>query len=82
VENMPEPLFFGKSGADAIAKYFASICRIITKYQDKLKQAIDLTRDAGHITADQAIAAKAFIDAATATCAIFQIVAKHSGFTG
>lgn len=70
----------GRTGSDAIAIALAAICRTILKYHVKLDAFIDAQVTAGHITSGDAVQAHAFIDAATATCAIFQVLAQYSGF--
>jgi hypothetical protein len=72
--------FFGKNGSDAVAFALTHICRVIIRYHMKLDAAIDQAVTDGIITSDQATAAHLFVDTATVTCGIFQLVAKNSGF--
>lgn len=70
----------GKTGADAIAQALKHICRILVKYQAKLQALIaDLVTD-GTLTAPQAATANDFINLATSACAVFVVIAEHSGF--
>lgn len=73
--------FIGKSGADAIAKALHGCCKIIAAYGPKLRTAVATAETGGVITSTQALAAYAFIDASSATCDVFELVAQNSGFT-
>lgn len=70
----------GKTGADAIARSLAHICRVITAYSAKLEAVISQFEGNGTITAEQADIARAFVSSADAACQVFKIIAKHSGF--
>lgn len=74
-------LFVGKSGADAVFKYIAAICRVVLRYNSKLRQLIDLAESHSYITADQKAQALAFLDGLSALCTIFETLAGLSGFT-
>jgi len=70
----------GKTGADAVAQALAHICRLLVKYRSKLDAVIDLAKNDGVITAEQATTAHDFLSTASTVCAIFQLVAGISGF--
>jgi hypothetical protein len=70
----------GKTGADAIAKAVEHICRLVTKYHDKLAGVIDGAHAAGVIDATQQALAHAFIDGAQAACTVWKLIAGFSGF--
>lgn len=70
----------GKTGADSISKSLTHVCIVINKYRAKLDGVIELARVATIITDDEAIAAHAFLVAASATCVIWQKIASFSGF--
>lgn len=72
----------GKTGADAIAGAFHIICRIILKYETKLRQVVNAARIAGLITIDEENLVGAFITGAKTLCTIFEKVAAYSSVTG
>lgn len=73
--------FFGKSGADAIFVALERVCKVLNRYEAKLRSAVAAAETGGVITSDQATAAYLFIDGARVTCAIFGLIASNSGFT-
>ena len=72
--------FFGKSGADAIAKALDRICLVLQKYSLKLDAAISAAQASDIITSEQATIARTFISTARTACDIFKLVARNSGF--
>lgn len=70
----------GKTGADAVFLALKHICKVITRYRLKLDAVIDQAESAGVITSGQATDAHAFVAAANATCAVFELIADYSGF--
>jgi len=72
--------FLGKSGADAIFIALEHVCKILNKYETKLRSAIAAAETGGVITSDQATAAYLFVDTARVTCLIFGLIAGNSGF--
>lgn len=75
-------LFTGKSGADAIFKALKRVCIVLTKYRSKLNVLVSAASGAGVITSAQETQVNSFLDSAAALCAIFEILADESGFTG
>lgn len=74
--------FFGKSGADAVFFALHKICKVLNRYEVKLLEAITAAETGGVITSEQADAARTFVATARVICAIFELVASNSGFTG
>lgn len=72
--------FFGKNGSDAVFKALEHVCRILNRYEAKLRSAVAAAETGGVITSDQATAAYLFIDTARVTCAIFGLISGNSGF--
>jgi hypothetical protein len=70
----------GRTGADAIFIALDKICRVVTRYQNKLSNVIDLAVTEGAITAGQAVTAHAFVASVSGACAIFELIAQISGF--
>lgn len=68
----------GKTGADAIKAAFHIICRVLLKYETKLRAAIEAARIAGLISSSDEGLAYAFIDGAKVLCIIFEKVADYS----
>ena len=69
----------GKTGADAIFVALQHICRLITRYRNKLDAVIDAASTANVITSAQATIAHDFVAAAATTCSIFELIATYSG---
>ncbi len=70
----------GRTGADAIFKALKRICIVITHYRTKLDAVIDAAVTNNIITSAQGTTAHDFVSAASATCAIFELIAGYSGF--
>jgi len=73
--------FVGRSGADAVSGALMICCRVIKKYDIKIRGAIEITRVSGLISDYEASIAVGFVDAIQITCRIFDKVAANSGFT-
>lgn len=70
----------GKTGADAIFIALKHICRLLAKYDLKLRSVVLAAQTAGAITADQATTINSFLNVANATCSAFNALANYSGF--
>jgi len=69
----------GKTGADAISALLSHVCRILVRYQPKLQDLAQDLADSSVLTAEQVTTFTTFLSIATAACAVFQIMADHSG---
>ena len=70
-----------KSGADAVARALHKICGTVKRYNAKLHAVVAAALVAGVINSDQALAANAFVDAANATCEIWEAIAAFNSIT-
>ena len=71
----------GRTGADAIFKFLHSICRVLGRYELKLRAAVDAAQTAGAITSAQKTTIITFIDLSSAACVAFEALSNFTGFT-
>jgi hypothetical protein len=71
---------FGRTGADAIYQAVYHICRLIVRFSAKIEALIAAAVVANVISPSDAVKAQALLAAATASCTVWQVLAKYSGF--
>jgi hypothetical protein len=71
--------YIGKNGSDAVFTAFKHICRVLNRFEPKLRLAIDQAVTDGVISSGQRDILNTFLSSARAVCDIFGLVAGNSG---